>query len=324
MNDNPSPTTGGVPQRPAIRRPVHWENDFSVHALDESPFRNRPSVADEPVGKFRHWPMHIPQTLMSDADLPGYIARDTFPIPCGADRENYMPDSDIGYWLSGLGDCLKVMQAAADQRVSIGSILDLGCASGRVSRHFCIQSRIPEVWGTDVNRRHIRWLCQYMPTNMKPCFIPAMPVLPLGDQSVDAVTAFSVFTHIDTFETAWLAEIRRVLRPGGMCYLTVHNEDTWRAMRNLDSSNRLVRSMIETGQFRMEMLDGPLPADRLVYRFAETGPYRSQVFHSNRYLERTWGRFFDIQDILPGHHDRQSVVLMTRPPQAVAGARKAA
>ncbi len=305
-------------------RPLCWEDDLSVNTLDDRDFEVRPPICDEPPGKFNHWRDHIPEELIAPADLPELIARDRFPIPSPDDREGYTPDSDIGYWLSGLGDCLKVMGAARDCGVGVQSLLDFGCASGRVTRHFCIQRQVPEVWGTDVNRRHIRWLCKFMPRNLLPVFVSGLPSLPMPDSSVDAICAFSVFTHIDTFETAWLAELRRVLRPGGLCYVTVHNEDTWAALRGQDPSNRLLQSMINTGRFSMDMLDREMPDERLVYRFSQTGPYRSQVFHSSGYLERTWGRFMELQDIKPCYHNRQSVVLMTRPKSIWAVGRMAA
>jgi SAM-dependent methyltransferase len=307
-------------------RPLRWEDDFSRNALDDAPFRNRPPVNGLRPGQYSHW-----RRLIDSADVPGgdaeigsMIARDIWPIPCAADRENYMPNSDAGYWLSGLGDCLKVMRAARECGSTIHSLLDFGCASGRVTRHFCVQSQIPEVWGTDINARHVRWLAEFMPCSLRPVFNTSLPSLPLPDASLDAVCAFSVFTHIDTFETAWLAELRRVIRPGGLCYLTVHNEDTWDALRSAEPDNRLVRSMTATGKFTPDMLHGPMPGERLVYRFSETGPYRSQVFHSNAWLERTWGRFFDIQQIIPAGHQRQSVVVMTRPQATPTALRRAA
>ncbi len=294
-------------------RPVCWENDFSINNLDENDFLNNAPPADRGMKGFGNWRNHIPDELIPGDEFAEWVSRDHYPIPAAADRENYMPDSDTGYWMSGLGDFLKVMKSARECDIAVGSVLDFGCSTGRVTRHFCIQENIPDVWGTDLNQRHIRWLSRFMPRNLKPVFNSAMPTLPLSDQSVDVICAFSVFTHIDTFETAWLAELRRILKPGGLCYLTVHNEDTWSSLGAIDESNRLLSSMIGTGKFTMDMLQGPMPGERLVYRFSEIGPYRAQVFHSNAYLENTWGRFFDIEDILPLYHHRQSVVVMKKP-----------
>jgi hypothetical protein len=55
-----------------------------------------------------------------------------------------------------------------------------------------------------------------------------------------------------------------------------------------------------------------MPKDRLVYRFTQRGPYRANVFLSNAHLERVWGRFFDIAEILPLHHARQTVVTLRK------------
>ncbi|MGI9518677.1 MAG: class I SAM-dependent methyltransferase [Pirellulaceae bacterium] len=305
------PTRSGPP--PDHTRPVCWEDDFSVNTLDESGFSLRPPINSWDDSHFQNRPNLIPNELLDGRSFRDFVERDHWPIPGDEDREGYCAGFDASYWMQGLADFLKVMRAARTLDIDARSVLDFGCASGRVVRHFCLQSDIPEVWGSDINRRHIRWLCQFMPPRLKPLFNSSMPSLALPDESMDIISAFSVFTHIDTFETSWLAELRRVLRPGGLCYLTVHNEDTWFAMRELDDSNRLIKSMLNTGRFSMDQLQHSMPADRLVYRFSQTGPYRSQVFHSNDYLQRVWGRYFDIQEIVPRYHSRQSVVLMTKP-----------
>jgi hypothetical protein len=41
------------------------------------------------------------------------------------------------------------------------------------------------------------------------------------------VTAFSVFTHINEPEIAWLLELRRILKIGGIACNSVHDEATW-------------------------------------------------------------------------------------------------
>jgi SAM-dependent methyltransferase len=151
-----------------------------------------------------------------------------------------------------------------------------------------------------------------MPQSIKPIFNNCIPTLPMRDNSVDIISAFSVFTHIDTFETSWLAELRRVLSDDGIAYITVHNEDTWEAIRESidDKANRLVQSIIKIDPSFRQTLLGDMPDTKSVYRFSQSGPYRAQVFHSNNFLRKVWGRFFTIEEILPLHHARQTVLIL--------------
>ena len=149
------------------------------------------------------------------------------------------------FFVTGLADFLKIQVAAKKYDVDLQSYLDFGCASGRVLRHFCAQSDIPNLWGIDINGRHIRWLNDYLPPRLKIVHNNCIPQLPIADDSFDVVSAFSVFTHIDTFETAWLAELYRVLKPDGLCYLTVHNDDTWKLLQEADDSNGLLKRFRE-------------------------------------------------------------------------------
>ena len=96
--------------------------------------------------------------------------------------------------------------------------------------------------------------------------------------------------------------------------MTVHTEDTWSSLaEDLNNpDNRLLNSLINIDPEVADQLQGPMPADRLVYRFAQQGPYRAQVFLSNRHIETVWGRFFSIQEIIPRHHQRQTVVVLKK------------
>lgn len=297
------------------QRPISWEEDISRNTLDTQPFENLPSPADLDESEFTNPKrLEIINPLLQDQTLASLIEKDRFPIPCPEDREGYAPGFDGQYWLSGLEDYLKVMDVARNLGIAPKAVFDFGCASGRLVRHYAAQSDIKEIWGSDINRRHIRWLYEHLPETVKPIFNHSIPSLPLPDGSVDIVTAFSVFTHIDTFETSWLAEIRRILSPNGMAYLTVHNEATWEALRDhVDNpQNRLIQSILKIDPSVREQIHGPLPSNRLVYRFSQVGPYRAQVFHSNAFLRNVWGRFFEVVDILDLHHVRQSVVVLRR------------
>ena len=294
-------------------RPVAWEDDISRNTLDTEPFSNLPAVATLNASEFTN-PKRLAavEPLLDGRQLSDLITKDTYPVPCADDREGYLPGYDGQYWMSGLEDYLKIEQAAKRYGVNPRSVFDFGCASGRVIRHFAAQSDIPEIWGSDINRRHIRWLYEFMPHTIKPIFNHCIPTLPIRDNSVDIITAFSVFTHIDTFETSWLAELQRILSDDGIAYITVHNEDTWAAIKKSvdDKSNRLVQSIINVDPSFRQTLMGDMPDTKSVYRFSQSGPYRAQVFHSNNFLKQVWGRFFTIEEILPLHHARQTVLIL--------------
>ena len=296
-------------------RPVAWEEDISRNTLDTEPFNNLPPVAQcDPSQLVINHRLEKVQERIGDIKFEEAIARDTYPMPCSDDREKYSPDNDAFYWMSGFEDYLKIMEVAKRYDLAPKSIFDFGCASGRVIRHFAAQTEIPEIWGSDINARHVRWLFEHMPHTVMPIFNHCIPTLPIPDKSIDIVTAFSVFTHIDTFETCWLAELRRIMSDDGIAYLTVHNEDTWDLIRDEvdNEKNRLVQSIIAIDPSAREKLKGPMPDTRTVYRFAQSGPYRAQVFHSNNYLKQVWGRFFKIEEILPGHHVRQTVLVLRK------------
>ncbi|MGB3534010.1 MAG: tetratricopeptide repeat protein [Microcoleaceae cyanobacterium] len=103
-------------------------------------------------------------------------------------------------------------------------ILDFGCASGRMIRHLEKFSEMCEIWGTDISGDCISW-CQQ---NLSPPFHFYMgtthPHLPFEDGYFDLIYAGSVFTHIDDLADAWFLELRRILKPGGMAYVTIQEQ----------------------------------------------------------------------------------------------------
>lgn len=257
-------------------------------------------------------PSRLTEQQLDGKPLADFVARDSYPIPHWRDREDYQANNDPGYYLNGLSEYLLLRKVIDQHNVDLNSYLDFGSASGRILRHFCAQSNVKNLWGCDLNGSHIKWMNQFLPSNLKLIHNHCLPTLPILDESIDVISAFSVFTHIDTFETAWLAEIHRILKPTGLVYLSVHNEDTWNILQNAYESgtehhllDRLQKNFPETN----EAMKGDIPNGHKVFRFRNVGPYRALVFHSNEYLERTWGRFFDIVEIKPEWSGIQSVVV---------------
>jgi ubiquinone/menaquinone biosynthesis C-methylase UbiE len=283
----------------------HCDFDISRNALDNLPFNNTEAVNQINVSA-------IYKFLPSSVDLHD-LKEDPYPIPSLADREGYNVGADgtQNYLALGYSDYYKVMQAAKTYGISINKYFELGAASGRATRHFVTQRDTEEVWCSDINNRHVRWLLEHIPT-VKPIFHPALPTLPLESNYFDIVTAFSVFTHIDTFETAWLAELRRILKPGGMAYITIHDDFTWKDLKDLPDTNRVITTLRSVdSNINVKLLED-LPYGIQSFRHTQTGPYRALTYHSQSYIHKVWGRYFKIKDIIPMHHGKQAVVLLIK------------
>lgn len=297
------------------QRPLRWEDDFSVNALDTEPFHNGIPIRERPEADLKNLETtFLPKPIERQKFIEA-LQRDGYDIPPPTDREGYIPGSDFRYWISGYRDYLISRKLLADFDCNPKRMMEMGAATGRVLRHYACQSDTDEIWATDINHRHIKWLASYMPRNVMPLAVPALPNLPIPDNHLDAILAYSVFTHIDTFETAHLAELRRVLRPGGVAILTVHTESTWEAAGDKDDpSVQGFRTRLEKiiPDFEKSITE-PLAEGRSQYRYTEVGPYRGQVWHSTSYLETVWSRFFNILKIEPRGHNLQTIVVLQKP-----------
>lgn len=245
--------------------------------------------------------------------IEGYIGHDPWPLPFTEDREGYHGDRHYDYWLSGLKDYLSIKHTLRQQGFSLqqaGPILDFGCASGRVMRHMLGNLPDADVWGADIDIRLVDWILRYLGDRPRVFHSTVLPFLPVQDSFFGLVYALSVFTHIDEFELAWLCELRRILRPGGIAYVTVHSDHTWSI---LSPSHMLYHALVEQPTFGVtpESFRAPMPAERLVYRWP--GQVNTvSMFFSVDYVRRIWGRFMDIVEIIPEGSDYQDVVVMRK------------
>ena len=95
-------------------------------------------------------------------------------------------------------------------------VLDLGCRSGALSRHFLDGN---EVVGLDVDRVA---LAKAAELGIEPVVANVEEPLPFPDGSFDAVVAGELLEHL-RFPDAVVGEVRRVLRPGGVIVGSVPN-----------------------------------------------------------------------------------------------------
>ncbi len=277
------------------------------------PFANLPAIAE--LASDEALQAQARSEFRLAEPVSGYRARDTAPIPVPADREGYYGENHTGYWLSGLSDALSVTRQAV--RLGLGKrarYFELGCASGRVVRHLAFNTDVP-IACCDLNKRHTEWVRLFLPERIKVFHSSVSPNLPIEDNSIDIATAFSVFTHIDDFETAWLLELRRILRPGGLAYVTLATDHTWEQYKDSWIKADLIPLADKITEYKIDeqFFTNALPSEKTVIWWpAQQELYNATVFHHKSYIQREWGRIFKILKIIPDGHFYQDVVLLTK------------
>jgi SAM-dependent methyltransferase len=213
-------------------------------------------------------------------------------------------DTPESYLDSGQADVAameSVLHAAGFALSEHGRILDFGCAAGRMLR-WC--PPCDEAWGVDVSAPHIAWCRQ----NLSPPFSFAVtttePRLPFEERHFDLVYAASVFTHIAVGADAWILELRRILAPGGLAYVTIHDE----------TSLALLRRMPDHWVTRLIVAErGSLAGSFDSFVVGGSDPKHAVVFHGLDWLTRKWQAWFRVVSVTPEAYYYQTALLLQKP-----------
>jgi SAM-dependent methyltransferase len=197
-------------------------------------------------------------------------------------------------------------------------VLDYGCGWGRITRFFLKDVAAENLWGIDCNEQLIGFCRQSNPWARFEVNDP-LPPTDLDADRFDLVFSYSVFTHMrEDVHLAWLAELRRVVRPGGLLVLTVRP-------RHFISYCATLTAEPEPQQAPQSALVGLFPdpdqalADydhgRFVYvpyRVSGYGEWWGEACISRAYVEREWAaRGFQLLDFVedPERFKQNLVVL---------------
>lgn len=185
------------------------------------------------------------------------------------------------------------------------AVLDFGCGWGRILRFFLKDIEASRLFGIDAwhdqihqAKRINRW-GNFAVTD-------ALPPTAFADDTFDVVFSFSVFSHVgEERQNRWLAEFRRILRPGGLLIAS-----TW-GVEQIDFLEQVRRGAART-------LD-PIYNERIPKRFAGRdkaladyargtfghvdigyGDYTDygETWISKRYVMNEWSRQFKVLDYI--------------------------
>lgn len=226
------------------------------------------------------------------------------PLPPGVLRYMVAGTEDVGWFLRtgqlGAQTVLDVLQKQGLAFDQLRAVLDFGCGCARVLRHFARRSHIA-LHGTDCNHLAIRWCQKHL--DFAAFHLNALePPLDYDDHAFDLIYAFSILTHLtEPLQTAWMAEFRRILAPGGHVIISVHGDATFR-----------------------EQFDRLEPAERESYQHGglvvrEDGLAGSNfcgAFHPQEYVRLTLARGFEVVDVIPEGakgNPPQDLYLLRRP-----------
>ena len=215
---------------------------------------------------------------------------------------------------SQVQELAELLERAGYELGQFRDIYDFGCGCGRLERALRELAPQASLAATDIDEEAIAWLADNAP-GIDVRLTSWLPPLPFGDGAFDLVIVISVFTHLPAeFQDAWLAELHRVTRPGGVAISTFHGEAHWRQTWDVGFA---------AAPRRVRLQSKLLGLERRVRGFAHwRGDGWERIFpdyyhtswHRPGYVRRHWSRWFDVVRIEegtdPGSHD---FVVLRRP-----------
>ena len=178
-------------------------------------------------------------------------------------------------------DLVACFEHARDPGAKYPVWLDFGCGCGRIARHLLSNPEIDRFVGTDIDTALVSWCARHLPGRWEASSLE--PPLLLPEASIDVVVAVSVFTHLPQgLQRQWLAELHRVLRPGGLLLVSTHPPSH---ASHLPAPYALDPQIVEVEGFA---------------HVPSAGAFNHQSsFQSRGYMQRTWSPRFRLVQFIP-------------------------
>ncbi len=229
----------------------------------------------------------------------------------------YLDPAPEAYLSAGNEHVKKMIDILETSGVSVEPgqrVLDFGCGDAMMVRHFRHIAESGEAWGVDINGTLMIWCQQHLSPPFKFATTTSFPHLPFEEDYFDLIYSFSVFTHICDLAEAWLLELRRILRPGGVLYLTVHDNHTIDLLLNKYHEHGLSHTLQDAeklltfrdSDFAMFTLNR-VPGGGIDFEARQ-----AQVFYDIGYLCRHWGNYLEVVSTTQEAYGYQTAIVLRK------------
>lgn len=215
-------------------------------------------------------------------------------------RERVHGDADVeSFWAVGQCAADDIMRAL-NGALHFHTVLDFGCGCGRVLPFMQAALSDAQFHAVDIDEDAIRWVRGAHP-HAQAQTTQGSPPLPYADASFDLIYAVSVWTHLDEDrQRAWLTEMRRVLKPGGVLVASLHGERAASRMMPSEAWGDIVVHGFAYAP--VGIWQGVFPA------------WYGVAWHTEAYVRRVWGGYLTVHAHLPaGLNDNHDLVVCEKP-----------
>jgi len=184
-------------------------------------------------------------------------------------------------------------------------ILDFGCGWGRILRFFLRDCLAANLHGIDVDPGLVE-ICRKTMNYGSFDVVDPLPPTRVATESFDFVVGYSVFSHLaEHASLAWVEELARVLKPGGIMVVTTEPREFIELCRSLRGQNHefawhqaLANSFVDT-----EAAYRAYDAGEYLYAPTGGGSYRPADFYGEAlipegYVRARWTKFLRFVDFV--------------------------
>jgi SAM-dependent methyltransferase len=198
--------------------------------------------------------------------------------------------------------------------------LDFGCGVGRIFRLFMKDFKAENMHGIDPSEEYIQICRNDFPDPFRFSHINLRPPTEIASNSVDLITAYSVFSHFSCIQaTRWLEEFQRITRPGAILLLTTYGKGH---IEYIDGSEIGKLSPGHQAQKKHINLIGGKDE---IYRMFDLGEMifffgggtfgqydYGHAYLGEKFIHRVWGQYFKIEDIIDDYSQLEQIYVILR------------